>query len=659
MNLKVLLTTASLATMVLACNPVPDAPRPPIGAPTPVTLPTGLTTCNLLGAVDGGATCRVYDTQRFNFSDTPPVDAGPDDALARRVFDYERWLDLYNAPEKEVVVRNMSRAMLPTDPESVFGDDQYLALNDDHGDSAGFGGRGMNAALFHYAVTGTDADRSRLEDWVRGSVRQWDATGIDGYMARFHYAGVAPGTKLKNGYAMNVRDPNDNNAFDIPAAALPKMPAYYQTGIDINGVLTPVQPSWEGHTSIDAYSGPMYAWPLAYDHLRDAALRKRMVRHYSCFLKRLHVFKIINLSQNASLQSSVRQYLAMGALNQDADEPDLTKLDEIWGFYVSQYNHASAATFDTTCPDHLAFDAAPGEIIDAASPHVASDLFLFFLRQADTADQKNSIDFAYFPSARAGDAMFLLAYAEGAYHMTGDTEFLKWRDEMLISGTNALGIARTTGSLIPPKACRSYYRDPNTYTAWFMRTELLGDQPDARAEAVYDWTHKLRGKEEVGLRDTLFTIYTSGAEDSLAPGMPDAMQELYSFGGTKERLDSPRRNYSTDLTVNTPAGITLSTPPAADITFCDTPISLLGISIPSEQADPHALYTSSAPPVMDRAPDNWIWEKDPFQAQRLTGAGAGTQQYPGLDLLEPYWAARYFKDLPDSHLILVWGATQR
>ena len=634
----------------VACK---DSPSAPVRAPAPVSLPDGLQTCNLLGATDGGAVCRIYDTKQAAFSDSG--DGGPQDSLARRAFLFERWLDLYNAPEKEVVVRTMSRAMAPADPESVFGDDQYLALNDDHGDSAGFGGRGQVSALMRYAVTGSPADQARLTDWVRGSVMQWDATGIDGYMARFHYAGVPAGTPLKNGYAMNVRDPNDSNSFDIPAAALPAMPAYYQTGIEINGVLTPVQPSWEGHTSIDAYAGAMDAWPLAYDHIQDPALRARMARHYGCFLKRLHIFKIINLSQNAALQAGIRQYLSTGVLNQDPDEPDLTKLDQIWGFYVPQYNNVSAATFDTTCPAHMSFDADAADTVDATDPNFENQLLPFILRQAGGADAVDSIDFVYYPSARAGDAMMLLAYADGAYHLTGDPEFQQWRDQVLVAKTNATGIARTTGALILPKACRTYYRDPNVYTPWFMRTLLLANDAADRAEAIYDWQKKLEAKEEAGLRDTLFTVYANGATDIQTTGLPDAINELLSFGGTPDALDSPRRNYTTDLSANPPPGITVSTPPAADITLCDTPITILGITIPGGSADPNALYTSAAPPVMWRPPDNWIWEKDPFEAQRLNGSGSGTQQYPGLDLSEPYWAARYFGYLPDSHLILVWG----
>ncbi len=646
---------APLLALAACAGSGDNGQRVPIRPPAPLTLPTGLQPCSLLGQVDGGSQCRVYDLTRDAFEDEG--DGTPDDSLVRRAFLYERWLDLYNAPEKEVVVRNMTRAMAPTDPESVFGDDQYLGLNDDHGDSAGFGGRGQVAALFRYAVTGSEADRERLEDWVRGSVMQWDATGMDGYLARFHYAGVTAGTPLKNGYAMNVRDPGDTNAFDIPASALQNMPAYYQTGIDINGTLTPVQPSWEGHTSIDAYAGPMDAWPLAYDHIQDVSLRQKMARHYSCFLKRLKPFKIINISSSPSLQASIIQYLAgTGVLHQDPDEPDLTQLDSVWAFYLPQYNNASAATYDTTCPDHLSFDADDADTVDVSQPGFEEGLLTFFLRQ-DGTDTNQSIDFAYFPSVRSGDAMMLLAYAEGAYHLTGDIEFLNWRDQVLIGKTNANGIARTTGSFVLPKACRTYYRDPNVYTAWFMRTMLLGNDEDIRAEAVYDWEKKLEPKEEAGLGDTLFSVYASGATDEYAPGYFDIPSELYSFGGTKEVLDSPRRNYSTDLTQSPPAGITISTPPQSDIAICDTPISVLGISIPADPADPNALYCSAAPPVMARPPDNWIWEKDPFTAVRING-DSGHQQYPGLDLSEPYWAARYFGVLPDTHLVLVWGPAE-
>ena len=35
--------------------------------------------------------------------------------------------------------------------------------------------------------------------------------------------------------------------------------------------------------------------------------------------------------------------------------------------------------------------------------------------------------------------------------------------------------------------------------------------------------------------------------------------------------------------------------------------------------------------------------------------GPSHQQYPGLDLSEPYWVARYFGHLPDAHLVLAWG----
>jgi hypothetical protein len=57
--------------------------------------------------------------------------------------------------------------------------------------------------------------------------------------------------------------------------------------------------------------------------------------------------------------------------------------------------------------------------------------------------------------------------------------------------------------------------------------------------------------------------------------------------------------------------------------------------------------------VVQRPPDNWIWEKDPFATARMPGE-AGMQQYAALDLIEPYWIARYYGILPDAHLVLAW-----
>src|SRR5258706_484598 len=80
--------------------------------------------------------------------------------------------------------------------------EQYLQFLDDYGDSALWTATAGMAAAFRYAATGAEPDRDRLERFARASVSQFDVTGIDGYLARFHFEAVPAGTRIKNGRAM-------------------------------------------------------------------------------------------------------------------------------------------------------------------------------------------------------------------------------------------------------------------------------------------------------------------------------------------------------------------------------------------------------------------------------------------------------------------------
>jgi len=621
-----------LCALLAACQ-APVA-RDPIAAPAPAALE--VESCATLGEVRGGRRCRIYDTRARAF--------GPADPFTARVYLYERWLDLYNTVERQVVVRNLREPMAPGDVESRWADERYLDYYDDVGDSAGFGEPAQISAIFRYAVTGTEADYLRMESYVRGALRQWEATGIDGYLSRFHYAGVPPGTQIRNGRSMAVRDDSDTNAFDIPGSALAAMPDYYRTGIE--GV--PVRPSWRGHVSIDAYAGPMHAWPLAFHLLRDPALKARMAFHYGCFLKRLRIFKIVNLSRNAQLQSEIARLLARGVLHLDAADPDLSRADEVWGFYLPQYNRASATAYPRQCPAGLSFDAAPEDVVDVLHVGWEGRLLMLLSRMAEDADQPDSMDFAYLPSLRAGDATMLLGYALSAYRLTGDRSFLRWRDEVLIAKANAQEVTRTIGAFMPPKACRSYYRTPNVYTAHFVRLLTEGDP----SFALDVWRRKFAGKEMAGLSDPLFAIMFAGTT-----GEPtDAPARLAGFGGAPGHLDDPRRNYAHDA--SSLPGVRAAPAPAADIELCEAPLTVLGVQIPAGGTlDRSLLFAEEALPLMDRPPDNWQWEKDPFRAVRRPW-DAGRQQYAGLDLTEPYWLARYFRLLPDAHAVLAWGADE-
>ena len=635
--MRLLVRFASLA-LLAACGRAAAPAHDPIAVQPGAALPAAVESCAVLGEVKDGRRCKVYDTKAQAFA--------PADAFTNRVFLYERWLDLYNTAERQVIVRNLKEPMAPGDPESRWSDARYLDYLDDFGDSAGFGEEAQISASYRYAVTGTEADYQRLESYVRGSVLQWEATGMEGYLARFHYAGVTAGTPLVNGRAMVVRANDEGNAFDIPTAVLDRFPDYYQAA--------GVRPGWSGHVSIDAYSGPMHAWPIAFSLLRDPALKARMARHYGCFLKRLRIFKVVNLSKNAALQAEVAKYLTTGILHLDPDDPDLAKSDTVWGFYLPQFNKNSAASYPRECPTALAEEASAADTVDVTQVGWEGKLITLFLRMSDGSDQADSMDFAYFASLRAGDAAMILSYALSAWRMTGDAAFLQWRDRVLIGKANAQQVTKTVGAFLPPKPCRTYYRSANVYTAHFV--ELMSDgDPASHAFALDVWQRKFAGKEELGLGDPLFAVLYSAALGKHTAEADDALSQLASFGGTRDLPDSPRRNYAFDLSKNPPPGITASKADKADLDLCQAPITVLGVTIPTgDPIDPNVLYANKAPGLMDRPPDNWQWEKDPFRLTRLPG-DAGRQQYAGLDLIEPYWIARYYKLLPDAHSVLAWG----
>ena len=145
----------------------------------------------------------------------------------------------------------------------------------------------------------------------------------------------------------------------------------------------------------------------------------------------------------------------------------------------------------------------------------------------------------------------------------------------------------------------------------------------------------------------------SGATGSRSAGLAQALEDLGAMGGAPGFLDDPRRNYAVDLTKNPPPGIAVEKASTSELAFCSQPIKVLGITVPIDPPNPDVMYSNPAPPIMQRPPDNWNWEKDPFQTVHVPG-DAGHQQYFGLDYTEPYWLARYFGFLPDPHLVLAW-----
>lgn len=638
----------ALLALAACSSPAPRTHDPIAvkGAP----LPAAVKSCATYNETKDGQRCRFWDRKQARF--VPDAEVDP---LVRRAYLFERWNDLYTTVEGQVVERRHTVPMRPEDPESKWSDEQYLESWDDTGDSANWTGHAGIAAAFRYAASGTSADYERLLRYVRADLSDFEATGMDGYLARFHMAAVPPGTKIRNGYAMVASDAGDPGLFAIPPEKLAQFPAYYTQGIpkaDGCGT-TPARPSWEGHVSIDAYSGPWNFFPFAFPLVKDAALREQMARHYACSLKRLRIARVVNLQKNPQLWADVSKYLNAGVVNLDPDDPDLTKLDEVWAFTLPQYNVNSKDAYPRACPAAMAFE--PEETIDVTEPGYTGKLLVFFLRQAG-GDQKDAIDFGFFPSVRAGDAVQLDALSLAAFHMTGDAQFLRWREEVLFGKAKAREVERTTGAFALPKACSTYYRIQNVYTGHLHR--LLTDaDPESLAHARMIWERKYAAKEMLRLRDSMFEILYAGTTGQKGARLDDALAEVRSLGGTEALPESPRRNYDRDNEADPPTGYAISGASTADAQLCSAGVTLLGIHIPGDAPDPNERWSDKALPVMRRPTQCFAWEKDPFTARRVRGPGeSGRQMYEGLDLSMPYWFGRWFGVIDDPGVVLAWGA---
>src|SRR5207249_3864528 len=150
-----------------------------------------------------------------------------------------------------------------------------------------------------------------------------------------------------------------------------------------------------------------------------------------------------------------------------------------------------------------------------------------------------------------------------------------------------------------------------------------------------------------GLEDVLFEVMYAGSSGERPPRLDRALAALAELGGSPGHLADPRRNYDTDNVSATPAGISVAPPSDADRAFCEGGVTLFGIHLPGPKVDMSIPFADKALPPMARVTDSFLWERDPFAALRRHGDSERHQQYPGLDLLAPFWIARYHGLLPD------------
>lgn len=602
--------------------------------------------------------CELYDTASAAFVDAP-------DPLVKRAYLYDRWYDLYHRPDGVTAEREFTSPMTPGTPESEWGARERFQGWAGVGDGAIWTGAALNAAALRYAATGTEADYARMVERTRDVLRLFDVTGISGYLARNPFIHMPDGGPSSDQHIVRfgALGPHDH-AFD--PATVPDLPAAYSEGVpDAEGTLWKGQAMWHGNPSIDQYTGPLVAFPIAWSLLRDDAigadLKARMTRHLTCYLKRLRRIELVNLQSNTEALAAVQAFLAGGNLVLDPDDPDLGALDTIVAYVLEQPNAANADTFDRSCPDEIAL--GPSRVIDAASSSFLRDL-LELVADSSPSDPPRAaaIDHIYAISVRGGDASHLLHLAAAAWLMSGEARYRDFLADELLGRLAVDRVTHTLGAFVNPRWCRSYYGDHITFGPHWALATTLAPGP-LREDMLRQLDVELRGKLMAGLGNAKFALmYAAVAAHD--PASRDAqraegMALLEAFGGARDHLDEPRRHYAlprAEVLAALPEDIAVECPSSEERTRCEAGFSLLGVSVPGEAithactgapaecdmgdgtcADPMA--SRGLPPTLRRYAD-FMWQRNPFA---LGERGAeGRVQSPGLDLVEAFWLARAY-----------------
>jgi hypothetical protein len=291
-------------------------------------------------------------------------------------------------------------------------------------------------------------------------------------------------------------------------------------------------------------------------------------------------------------------------------------------------------------------------LLDARDPLFEGKLVDLVLRQSATG-RKDAMDFAFFPSVRSGDALQMLAIAQAGFALTGDPEYLRWHDDVLVKQAGAPAMAATIDAFLEPKACASYFREHNLVMSEYAS---LLTMPDGAERAVHErlMSHDLANR----LRPTgnaLFEIALAATTRTSSDGLAAALDALADFGGAVGHLDDPRRNFSTDNVADPLPGISVAAPTADETRICEAGATVFGITIPGDKVNPADRYADRALPLMRRVHDDFLWQRDPYDAVRHYG-NEGVEQYPGLDLTLPYWLARAHGLLGTKTVVLAWQA---
>ena len=653
--------------LLLACHPpapADDATGPgthdPFARPTDPLAGTGVTSCALYEETtcDAGRArrCEVYDPDAAAFVDAP-------DPLLQRVLRYDRWYDLYASPDGQTASRDHDVGFAPGAPEAEWADPSHFAGWDGLGDSAIWTGVALDAAMFRWLATGTEADRARFERKVRDLLTMFEVTDVDGYLARYHYIvrpngsppdpahATLPESEAEGGTRMLARDPT----------AAPDRPAAWE-GATVG---------WQGNPSIDQYTGSMVSLPAAWGLLDDAPLRDRIARQLTCYASRLRRIELRNLQQAPELLDA-----ALIAVNGSlADDPDLdlASLDTVVGFGLISVTPSTYAGTPKDCPGGPPTEAV--EIYDATSPDFMVDLLNLGTRIAGFG--VDPIDHFYAPSVRGGDAVHLIHLAAMAWHFTGDDAWRAFLEDDVLGAVDAARVANSIGSLIPPAWCRSFYGDHITLPPLWALLNLIDPGP-VRDELLRAMREEGWDRTASGLGNAKFDLMIADhldASDPLRAQLVDeALDLLADLGGYRGALDDPRRACTLtldDLTAALGAAPALSCPTAAQRSACEDGYSALGLTIPGESithacagspldcpmgdgtcAD--AIAAEPLPPSLRRWED-FAWQRNPYAIGGQFFPDCG-RMAPGLDLTEPWWLARA-RGMTGDRSVLAWHDT--
>ncbi len=616
--------------------------------------------------------CEIYDTGTETFVEDP-------DPLLEKVYLYDRWYDLYSSPMGMTAERVFDGAMPGDTPESEWSQVSRFDRWAGAGDAGIWTGAALVSDAFRYAQTRTEADYKRMEERTRTLVRNFDVTGVEGYLSRFHFLLVPDGTPKNDQLILHEGGDErlSDSDIDMPSTSVEGLPQAYQGGVaDGQGGMVPPKAYWNGDPSIDQYTGPMMAFPLVYNLIRDEALKGRMTRHLTCYLKRLQRVEVINLKARPELISEVQVAFGGGGLKLDPDDPDLTDLSRLVFYVHPGINRSNMDSYSSPCPESV--QLTPSRVYDARDPTFESKL-LELSSDIDRSrrNRENQIDHFYIINLRGGDASHLMHLATLAYYLTKDEQYKNFLFDELIGNVQTDAIARTMMAFRLPDWCFRFYGDHITYGTHWQFITMLEDS-ELRTQMIEIMEEEAWQKATFNHKSAKFNVmYASVVPDEIASSRAEAIEsaisQLKDFGGNGGTKLAPRRTHNIDpqsILDVLPAGNSLRCPTQEERSACEQGGTLLGFQLEGESISKEctgAAYecvmddgmctqgiAEDGLPSSLRSYADFMWQRSPFKLGDQFAVD-GQKQSPGRDLTEPYWMARHYGFIEEGRgQVLAW-----